>query len=162
VRRSSIAGDGLVAGADIDAGTVVVRLGGRLVTSAELDALLAPPARGDPAGYVDTITVYEDRHLVLPPRTLAHWVNHSCDPNLWHVGPYEIAARRRIHAGEELTLDYGTNSGAAGFRMPCACGSPICRKVVTSDDWRRPDLQERYRGHWTPALAARIRGSARG
>jgi uncharacterized protein len=158
VGRSSIAGEGLVAGGDIDAGTVVIRLGGRLVTSSELDALLAETAAAadDRAGYVDTITVDDDCHLVLPPGTLAHWANHSCDPNLWHVGPYEIATRRPVQAGDELTLDYGTNSGAAGFRMRCTCGSPICRGVVTSEDWRRRDLQERYRGHWTPALDARI------
>jgi hypothetical protein len=72
------------------------------------------------------------------------------------VGPYEIAARRPIRAGDELTVDYATHSGAAGFRMPCRCGSAGCRGEVTSDDWRRPDLQARYRSHWTPMLAARI------
>lgn len=92
------------------------------------------------------------------PGTAAHWCNHSCDPNLWHVGPYEIAARRPIGAGEELTVDYATNSGASGFRMRCRCGSPRCRGEITSDDWQRPDLQARYRGHWTPALQARIDG----
>ncbi|MEU7875338.1 hypothetical protein [Dactylosporangium sp. NPDC049140] len=29
--------------------------------------------------------------------------------------------------------------------------------VVTGDDWRRPELQARYGGHWVPALLARIR-----
>lgn len=149
---SSIAGAGLVAGVGLDAGIVVIRLGGRLVTSTELDALLVH----QPDGYVDTITVADDRHLVLPPGTLAHWANHSCDPNLWHAGPYEIVTRRPVRPGDELTLDYGTNSGAPGFRMRCTCGSPMCRAVVTSEDWRRPDLQDRYGGHWTPALRARI------
>jgi hypothetical protein len=27
-------------------------------------------------------------HLVLPPDTLIHYGNHSCDPTMWHVGPY--------------------------------------------------------------------------
>lgn len=51
-----------------------------------------------------------------------HFGNHCCGPNLWHTGPYEIAARCDIRAGEELTIDYGTSWGAAGFSMGCRCG----------------------------------------
>ena len=105
---------------------------------------------------MDTISIDEDVHLVLPPATLAHFGNHSCEPNLWHDGPFNLVARRDIGAGEELTLDYGTNSGADGFTMQCDCGVPRCRGQVTSEDWRLPDLQLRYEGHWTPALQRRI------
>jgi hypothetical protein len=156
VGRSTIAGDGLFATGEFGAGTVVLRLGGRLVSSTELAALLEAATVDAGTGYVDTITVDEDRHLVLPPGTLAHRCNHSCDPNLWHVGPYEIVARQPIRAGQELTVDYGTHSGATGFRMPCSCGSARCRREISGEDWRRPELQERYRGHWTPALQCRI------
>ena len=86
-----------------------------------------------------------------------HYGNHCCDPNLWHVGPYEIAARRDITAGEEATIDYGTESGAPGWTMPCRCGSVLCRGEVSGDDWRRPELRERYGDHWVPALLARTR-----
>lgn len=158
VRPSPIEGDGLFAHAAIAKATVVVRLGGRLVTSAVLSELI-DAADGDPdAPYVDTITVDEDVHLVLPPGTDVHFGNHSCDPNVWHISPYELAARRSIAAGEELTLDYASNSGASGFAMDCRCRSPRCRGRVTSDDWRRPDLRRRYEGHWTPALQRRIDG----
>lgn len=109
--------------------------------------------------YVDTITVSNGLHLVLPRDTLVHFTNHSCDPNLWHAGPYDVVARRDIHTGEELTIDYGTNSGAPGFEMLCTCGAPDCRSVVTSDDWRIVRLQHRYQGHWTPALAQRMRAA---
>jgi uncharacterized protein len=156
VGRSPIAGRGLFTTEDLAADTVVLRLGGRLLGTHELTALLDVARADTGGGYVDSITVYEDRQLVLPSGTTAHWCNHSCDPNLWHVGPYEIAARRPVSAGEELTVDYGTHSGAEGFRMRCTCGSPECRREVTSDDWRRPDLRERYGGHWTPALRSLI------
>jgi hypothetical protein len=160
VAASGIAGDGLFAREPIAADIVVLRLGGRLVSTSELAALIAT-ADATPGGdYIDTITVDDDRHLVLPPRTIAHYANHSCDPNLWHAGAYEIVARRDIASGEELTIDYGTNSGAPGFRMACACGSSICRGEVTSDDFTIPALQERYRGHWVPALERRIRRSS--
>lgn len=134
----------------------MIRLGGRLVSSAELDALVRA-ADADPGNaYVDTITVEDDRHLVLPPATPVHFGNHSCDPTLWLVGPYELATRRRVAPGDEATIDYGTFSGADGLEMTCRFGANGCRSTVTSDDWRRPELQQRYQGHWAPALQARI------
>ena len=158
VRRSAISGDGLFAGVDIAAGDRLFRLGGRLVTTVELGSLIADAnANGR---YVDTIAIVEGRHLVLPADTIVHYANHSCDPNLWHVGSYDVVARRDIRAGEELTIDYGTNSGAPGFVMRCTCGTTRCREVVTSEDWRVVELQHRYAGHWTPALAQRIEGTS--
>ena len=155
VSDSPIAGRGMFTNQALEPGRVVVRLGGRLVSTEELARLLEESDR-----YVDTLTVFEDVHLVLPSGTTVHYGNHSCELNLWHVGPYEIATRRQIDAGEELTMDYGTQSGAPGFSMACRCGAPQCRGVVTSEDWRHPVLRVRYAGHWVPALEERIRQSA--
>jgi GNAT superfamily N-acetyltransferase len=160
VRASPIEGKGLFATQDIPAGTVVVRLGGRLVSSAELNHLIRQENADPAAPYVDSITVDEDRHLILPVGTDVHYGNHSCDPNSWPVGPYEIAARRDIAAGEEVTLDYAATSGADGFAMDCRCGSGPCRGHITSDDWRHPELRGRYGDHWAPALQERIRRSS--
>lgn len=156
VRRSPISGEGLFADRRIAASTVVVRLGGRLVSSADLRMLITSAAADPGSSYIDTITVYDDLHLVMPPRSVAHFANHSCDPTLWHVGPYQLATRRDVHPGGELTIDYGTSSGATGFVMDCTCVAAGCRRRVTSQDWRRADLQARYDGHWTPALQGRI------
>jgi hypothetical protein len=136
---------------------VVIRLGGRLMSTSELDELLRASER-----YIDTLTVFEDAHLVLPSGTPVHYGNHSCDPTVWHVGPYEIATRRRVEAGEELTIDYATHTGVADFSMLCRCRADGCRGVVTGQDWRRADLQARYAGHWVPSLAARIGAPATG
>jgi uncharacterized protein len=156
LRNSPIEGSGLFTAADIDEGDTVLRLGGRLVNSVELQAMFDAAAEDLQAIYIDTITVFEDAHLVLPPATMLHFANHSCDPNLSHSGPYEVVARRTIQAGEEMTIDYATHSGADGLMMECRCTSPICRHLVTSADWRIAELQNRYHGHWTPALQARI------
>jgi SET domain-containing protein len=150
VRSSSIAGCGLFATAPIAAGTVVSRLGGRLVSGRELRDLFASAA----GTYIDTITVGEDRHLVLPPRRPNGYGNHSCDPNLWWVSAYELAARTDIAPGAELTNDYATSTAEPDFVMPCSCGSPLCRGTVTGADWRRPELRDRYGDHWVPALVA--------
>jgi len=153
VRSSPIAGRGLFASAPIPTGTVVSRLGGRLVTGAELRGLLAEPEHP----YIDTITVDGDLHLVLPPGRPNGYGNHGCDPNLWWVGPYDLATRRDIAAGEELTNDYATSTAEPDFELACECGSPLCRGVVSGNDWRRADLRARYGTHWIPALLARIR-----
>lgn len=157
VRRSPIHGLGLFARLPIAEGAAVSRLGGRMVSGAELDALFAA-AGADPARpYIDTITVADGRHLVLPPRRPNGYGNHSCDPNTWWVGPYTPVARRGIAAGEEVTNDYGTSTGDRLFTMDCGCGSRLCRGRVTGGDWRLPDLRRRYGDHWVPALLERIR-----
>jgi uncharacterized protein len=156
VRSSPIAGAGLFARIPVAAGTAVSRIGGRLVSGPELRRLLHDARHSGP-GYVDTITVADDRHLVLPAGQPGAKGNHSCDPNLWWAAPYTLVARRDIAVGEELTNDYATSTGEEDFRMLCRCGSALCRSVVTGRDWSRPELQQRYGDHWVPGLLDRIR-----
>ena len=151
-RPSSIEGTGLFARARIAEGTVVSRVGGRLVTEEELRLAFQAAARQPDPPYIDTITVDDDLHLILPPRTPNGYGNHSCDPNLWWIDAYTLAARRVIEPDEELTNDYGTSTGIPDYRMDCLCASPQCRRVITGSDWQRPDLQERYGDHWIPTL----------
>ena len=92
VSSSTIAGEGLFATDNVPTDTLLLRLGGQLVDSEELDRLIA--AANAAGRYVDTTTVDENVHLVLPPDTLVHFGNHSCDPSAWHCGPYEVRARR--------------------------------------------------------------------
>jgi len=148
---------GLFASADIAPGTIVSRVGGRLVTGSELRQILAEAAQQADHPYVDTITVGDELHLVLPPGQPNHYGNHSCDPTLWWADAYTLVARRPIVAGEEVTSDYATSSGVADFVMACSCGSSLCRGVITGEDWRLPELQTRYSDHWIPALLERIR-----
>lgn len=155
VKDSQIEGQGLFATEALPADVLVIRLAGRLVSSSELQRLIEQSDADPSAAYVDALTIYENAHLVLAPRSVAHFGNHSCDPNLWHVGPYEIATRQAIAAGDELTIDYGTQSSGE-FSMPCRCKSVLCRGTVTGDDWRLAALQDRYRNHWVPALERRI------
>jgi hypothetical protein len=152
LRESPIEGRGLFAAAAIPAGTVVSHLGGRLITGAELHRLIADPDQP----YVDSITVSETEHLLLPPRRPNGYGNHSCTPNLWWTGPYDLSARRDLAAGEELTNDYATSTADPAFTMPCDCGTALCRAIVTGNDWTSPGLRERYGSHWVPALLAKI------
>jgi hypothetical protein len=135
VRASPIDGQGLFATASLDEGVVVVRLGGRVVGTDELRALIAAADADPEAPFVDAVTIAEGRHLVLPPGTPVHYGNHSCDPTMWHVDRFAIATRRPVAAGDELTIDYATQSGLAGWSMTCTCGTALCRGVVTGK-WR--------------------------
>jgi SET domain-containing protein len=112
VQRSEIEGQGLFAGKPIPESTVVARLGGRKVTTAELKELLRNPP-------VDTITLDDDEHLVLPsdPRPVIAYGNHSCNPNLWWIDAITLEARRNIAAGGEVTSDYGTSTDDLQLRV---------------------------------------------
>lgn len=155
VRRSSgIEGEGLFATEDLAAGTVVARLHGRRVDDVELKRLFAESdAVG---GYVDTIMVADDVNLVLEADQLVHYANHSCDPSLWHVDATVIATRRDVADGDELTIDYATQTTHPDFEMECGCASASCRRTVTGVDWMDPDWQRRYGDHVVPAVQQAI------
>jgi SET domain-containing protein len=58
----------------------------------------------------------------------AQFVNHSCDPNLlWRCLRNRLLffSRRKIHAGEELTVDY--HYPVKLQRVLCHCGARRCR-----------------------------------
>ena len=128
-----------------------MQLGGRLITRAELDAMIVPDGV-----YIDCISVDDGIDLLIPPGQDVHFANHSCDPNIWHIDAYTLVARRNIAVDEEITLDYATQADAPGELFACLCGSELCRGSVSGQDWRRADLRERYGDHWVPVLLERI------
>jgi len=81
--------------------------------------------------------------------------NHSCDPNIAVRGQIVFVALRRIAAGEELTHDWATTDDD-DYTIPCRCGSACCRGVITGQDWRRPELQRKYRGSFSWYLERKI------
>jgi uncharacterized protein len=67
----------------------------------------------------------------------ARFINHSCAPNcdaelegvhIW------IVARRNIHAGEEITFNYGFD--LEDYRKyPCRCGAPGCVGFIVAEEF---------------------------
>jgi len=92
----------------------------------------------------------DDQNLVLAPDQPIHFCNHSCDPSLWHLET--VANRRAVSAGEELTIDYATQTTHADFEMNCTRGTTLCRGTVTGVDWMDPDWHRRYGDHVVPAV----------
>ncbi len=85
-------------------------------------------------------------------------ISHSCSPNCGLSGQILLVAMRDIAAGEELTYDYATSESSAYDEFECHCGSLLCRHKVTANDWMLPEVQQAYRGWFSPYLARRIAG----
>jgi SET domain-containing protein len=152
--ESGIHGEGVFAAAPIRAGELVMDFGGELVTADVLGDYRAPSAWAVKGGLYLALrnTDTED--------SLDEYLNHSCDANTWLADETKLVARRDIAAGEEITLDQGTwnfdDAEYADDGTTCMCGAVSCRGVLTENDWRRTDVQERYRGHFHPLVQALI------
>src|SRR3712207_4282696 len=139
---SGIAGRGLLAVEPIDAGEVVAVKSGHIVTTEELRSLPERLQNSD-------VQITDDLHLVALTddeyEAVMLFINHSCGPNVGFAGNVVLVAMHDIAAGEELTTDYAVFDDHEGV-MDCACGHAADRRRVDGRDWRRPELQERYRG----------------
>ena len=151
-RPSSIEGLGLFAISPIAKGDTVGILGGRVIDDDELRRIAQVRAKYNSAAIADGLNLLLDDDEVIARG------NHSCDSNLWMRDEVTLEARRDIAAGEEVTVDYALQTSVADWEMACNCGSSRCRKVLHGDDWMRSELQDRYRGHFSPFLNRRIEG----
>ncbi len=143
-------GHSVFARAPIAAGELLVVWGGGVVTGAELATLTARERR-------HSVQVEENLYLApIGPPEPGDYVCHSCDPNAGLSGQISLVALRDIAPGEEVCYDYAMSDGSDYDEFDCACASPLCRGRVTGDDWRRPELQARYAGYFSPYLQRRI------
>jgi SET domain-containing protein len=152
VRKSPIHGRGLFARAPFARGEVVCVKGGHVFDRATLKTM--------PDWYKSAeIQVAQD--LFIGPLAADEregsmiFSNHSCEPNMGVRGQIVFVALRDLETDEELTHDWATTDDD-DYELDCRCGAPTCRKVITGQDWRKPELQEKYRGHFSAYLADKI------
>jgi len=152
VKDSPIHGRGLFAREPIAKGEIVAIKGGYVFDSSTLRDV---ERRLGPA----EIPVAED--FFIGP-VFAHereggmiFSNHSCAPNIGIQGQIVFVAMRDIQADEELTHDWATTDDDT-YEMQCHCGAQNCRGIITGQDWRRKDLQEKYRGYMAWYLQRKI------
>jgi len=153
VKDSAIHGQGLFAIASIARGEIVCVKGGYIFDRETLRAL--------PEWYRSAeIQIAED--LFIGPLNKEEragsmiFSNHSCEPNIGVQGQIVFVAMRDIDAGEELTHDWAMTDDD-DVQLQCHCGAATCRRVITGQDWRRKDLQEKYRGYMSAYLVEKIR-----
>lgn len=143
VQESPIHGRGLFAAAPIAKGEIVAIKGGYIFdteTLREVESRLGPAHIFVADGFcIGPVAAHEREGGMI-------FSNHSCEPNIGIQGQIVFVAMRNIQVGEELTHDWATTDDAT-YEMACHCGTPSCRGVVTGQDWRRKDLQEKYRGY---------------
>jgi len=142
-------GRGVFAVRPIQAGELLAVLGGEVLTG---DMLLRLP----PSQHRLTIQVEEDLYLWSSREGPADWFNHSCSPNAGLSGQIGLVAMRPIASGEEVCFDYAMCDGSPYDEFACACEAPNCRQYITGNDWRLPELWERYAGYFAPYLQRRI------
>lgn len=159
VGKSRIHGVGVFATAKIGRSEKLMVFGGLAITRADIETDLYRTR--------SIWLVRNDIYLALPESdpepSLDENLNHSCDANSWLNDEVTLSARRDITAGDEITLDQGTwnfdEDEYVWDQDHCTCGSPLCRKTLTPNDWMISEVQERYRGHFHPYVQRLIDGA---
>jgi SET domain-containing protein len=143
-------GCGVFAISTIEKGELISIWGGRIVRKDELDPTMSRFTQR-------VLQVDEDLYLLTAEEQEPNdCFNHSCDPNMGFFGQIGLVALRTIENGEEMTFDYAMCDGGAYDEFKCTCNSVSCRKMVTGNDWKNPELWEKYKGYFSPYLAKRI------
>src|SRR5687768_2953835 len=149
-REHAEGGCGVFARKLIHQGELISLWGGTIVKKDQLDS-------GMPRFTQRVLQVDEDLYLLTAEQAEPNdCFNHSCDPNLGFSGQIGLVAIRDIPAGDELCFDYAMSDGEPYDEFDCFCGSPVCRKKITGNDWKLPVLREKYEGYFSPYLAKRI------
>lgn len=153
VKQSSIHGRGLFAIEPIKRGEIVCVKGGHILNRETLQQIAEKLGPAE-------IQIGED--LFIGPLNEQEregsmiFSNHSCEPNIGVQGQIVFVALRDVAVGEELTHDWATTDDD-DYEMECRCGAQSCRKIITGQDWRIRDLQERYAGYMSWYLMEKIR-----
>lgn len=152
---SRISGNGMFAREPIKKGETVCMVGGTVMKDAEFAAFQGTHLLYSFIQIDENLYLVEDLEMA---RTLYASMNHSCDSNAWMNDEVTLVARRDIEPGEEVTVDYALFTTQSNWMLDtrCRCGSPDCRRIITGDDWRREDVQERYQNHFSPFINRRI------
>jgi hypothetical protein len=143
-------GYGVFAQEPLAAGEITMIWGGRVVSTAELEGVPEESRR-------QIVQVEEDLFsMSVGDAEPSDFINHSCNPNVGLDGNIVLVAMRAIAAGEEVCFDYAMTDGCAYDEFECVCGAPNCRGWITGNDWKKPELWERYAGFFSAYLRRRI------
>jgi SET domain-containing protein len=132
VGPSRIHGQGVFAAQEITQGTRILEYLGEKITPQEATRRIAQG---------NTFIFFFDARYDIDgntPKNTARYVNHSCAPNCASdmlEGRLWILALRDIHAGEELTYEYGYELDGYEQR-PCRCGAKNCCGYIIDHAYR--------------------------
>lgn len=152
IKKSLIHGKGLFAKVKIYRGEIVAIKGGKILNSTEWKLLESELGSAE--------IQISDQFFIAPANKEERegsmlYTNHSCDPNIGIQGQIVFVAMRDIAAGEELTHDWATTDDL-DYEIDCNCNSPKCRGKITGKDWKKKELQEKYRGYFSWYIQQKI------
>lgn len=113
---------------------------------------------------VSPAEIQVDTDLYIAPRTKDEveasllCLNHSCVSNVGVKGQIASVAMRDIESGAELNIKNAKIDGDPDERVEFSRDSESCRGIVTGSEWKRPELQERFAGHFSSCIEAWISG----
>lgn len=139
-------GYGIFTRVPIPAGELLLIMGGKIINQEQLNQV----------EHTFSIQVEEDAYICPLQDEKAYRINHACDPTAGVVGQMTFVALRDLAADEEICYDYAMTDGGPYDEFTCHCNTPLCRHQVSGNDWQRPELWERYAGHFSPYLQRRI------
>lgn len=141
--------NGLFTKEKIRAGSVLIKDGGQVVSSAD-----------DEAAKKYAVLISESRFLAPNNYSFMEnswFLNHSCFSNVARIGGLIYIAKRDIDAEEELTIDYAPlMSDILNWTMECRCGHSNCRKIITSYDYINPTIAKDLWIEWLPFIQKKI------
>lgn len=148
-QEETIEGRGMFALQPIGKGEIVTIWGGDVVPTADFKTLPEYQKR-------QSAQVEDGFYLVSSKPGPGDYINHCCDANAGLQGQIVVVAMRDIKPGEEVCIDYAMCDSTPGEDFECSCGAANCRRLITSDDWKLPDLRQRYAGYFSPYLLRKI------
>lgn len=149
VLKSHIHGKGLFAVKNIKKDEIVAIKGGHIIDKKTLKA--KKNIIGDSSCQIS-------ENFFLAPLTKKEYdkvmlfFNHSCEPNTGIMGNIVFVALKDIPKNTELTLDYAFYKDESDYGFTCNCSSTFCRKKVTGKDWKKKEVQKKYRAYFSSFL----------
>lgn len=149
-REISPKGFGSFAVTPIPMGTIIATFGGTIVNRVNFETFpLEQRSR--------SIQIDVNQFVVGPElREPGDSINHSCLPNCGMRNATQLITMGPIAVGEELTYDYAMSDTSDYDEFECACGSDRCRRLITGDDWKLPELHSRYENMFSPYVQRKI------
>lgn len=153
VKKTTKYNNGVFASRQCKKGEVLAIFGGYVMTIKEEEVL--------PEDVKDLSLQISDDFVIGPSKKEeigpADFFNHSCEPNAGFDGQIFLVAMRKILPEEEITFDYAmTVGGKIPYSFECLCETKRCRKTITNCDWKKPELQKKYKGYFQLYLNKKI------
>lgn len=152
VKESPIEGKGLFALENIEKDEIIAIRGGYITTFDEVVRL-----NKEIGDY--SLKISDELFLGVKTKDeiedYAVFINHSCEPNVGMSGRLAFVAMRAIYAGEELCIDYAMIIDYQ-YRLDCKCDIKHCRGIITGEDWKSEELQNRYKGYFSSFIYNKI------